>query len=140
MLVQQCDFVARPNRAVDRRVNPCLAVVGSCEASHNLRVRLRSIGITRDHFAAWVAVNHYNHNLRPNPQRPANELVFFKSTLRPNVDIHIRPKAPLVQIGSDLLAQLPGGLYRKERKRTAVGHGAIGPKQCQLMHLTNALV
>src|SRR6266849_3625283 len=130
-LVQQCDFVARPNRALhqDRRVHPCLAVMGSSDASHDFWVRLRSIGIKRDHFAAWVAVNHCNYCLRPNPQRLANELVFLKSSLRPNVDIHIRPKAPLVQIGSDLLAQLPGGLYRKERDRTAVGHGAIGPKQ-----------
>jgi hypothetical protein len=107
-LIQQRDLVAWADGPLDQncRVNAGLAVMGSCDSSHDFGVGLRRVGIERDHLAAGVALKDGDHCLGPNLQCAANELVLAKSKFSLKFDINIRSEAPLVEIGSYLLAQL----------------------------------
>src|SRR5438128_12595253 len=102
------------------------AVVATSYSTQDFGIGRRGIGIGRDHLAARVALDNRNHDLGSDAQLAADESVLRKAVRHPEVEIDVRPETPLVENAPDLLAELPGGLQREERKRPAIRHRPLG--------------
>jgi hypothetical protein len=129
--VQELDAIAGSDRSLSQHsaINAGRAVVTARDVTQDFRVRCRRIGIERDHLAARVALKDGDHDLGPNARLTADECVFREAFGSSEIQVHIRPEAPLVENGSDLFAPLPRGLQREERDGPAVRHSPLGAHQ-----------
>jgi len=139
--VQQRNLVAWSHGSFDQNgaIDPGFAFVIASQPPHNFGFLMCRVGVKRNHLAPRVAVHDRDRSLYSNAQIPAHKFIFSESSYGVEVSIDIRAKTPLIQIESQLFAQVAHGLERKDRYRTAVCHRSMRSKQSQLMLIVNAL-
>jgi hypothetical protein len=103
------------------------------DVAQDLGVGGGGVGLESNHLTARVALEDRNHDLGFDPQLAADICVLRKASRGSEIEVNICPKAPLVENGSDLLTELPGGLQREQQDRLAIRHRRLRAQQGQRM-------